>query len=72
MNLKMLTLSERRQQENWRGLLFSTPEDLPDPGIVSNSLASPAWQVDSLLLCHVGSSKYLKNVVKTAFSSYFV
>ena len=48
-----------------RGLLFPTPEDLPDPGIESHSLASPAWQVDSLLPGHVGSSKYLKNVVKT-------
>ena len=33
----------------WSGLLFPTPGDLPDPGIEPTSLASPAWQVDSLL-----------------------
>ena len=35
------------RQEYWSGLLFPSPEDLPHPGI---ELASPAWQVDSLLL----------------------
>ena len=33
------------RQEYWSGLLFSSPGDLPDPGI---KLWSPAWQVDSL------------------------
>ena len=30
------------RQEYWSGLLFSLPGDLPDPGIESISLASPA------------------------------
>jgi len=33
------------RQENWSGLLFPSPEDLPDPRI---ALESPAWQADSL------------------------
>ena len=35
------------RQEYWRGLPFPSPGDLPDQGI---ELASPALQVDSLLL----------------------
>ena len=34
------------RQEYWSGLLFSSPEDLPHPGIKPGS---PALQVDSLL-----------------------
>ena len=30
------------RQEYWNGLPFSTPEDLPDPGIEPASLSSPA------------------------------
>ena len=30
------------RKEYWSGLPFPTPEDLPDPGIKLNSLASPA------------------------------
>ena len=30
------------RQEYWSGLPFSTPGDLPDPGIKPGSLASPA------------------------------
>ena len=33
------------RQEYWSGLLFLSPEDLPDQGIEPGS---PAWQVDSL------------------------
>ena len=40
------------RQEYWSGLLFPTLGDLPDPGIKP---VSPAWQVDSLPLCHLGS-----------------
>ena len=40
------------RQESWGGLPFPFPGDLPDPGIEHTSLASPAWQVDSLPLCH--------------------
>jgi len=38
-------------QEYWSGLLFLSPEDLPDPEIKS---ISPALQADSLPLCHQG------------------
>ena len=33
------------RQENWSGLLFSSPGDLPDPGIKPRS---PAFQADAL------------------------
>ena len=36
------------RQEYWSGLPFPTPGYLPDPGIESMSLVSPALQVDSL------------------------
>ena len=36
----------------WRGLPFLPPGDLLDPGIKLESPASPALQVDSLLLGH--------------------
>ena len=39
------------KQEFWSGLPFSSPGDLPDPGIEP---ASPAWQADSLPLSHQG------------------
>ena len=39
-------------QEYWSGLPFPTPVNLPDPGIEPMSLA---WQVDSLLMCYLGS-----------------
>ena len=37
------------RQGYWSGLLFLSPEDLPDPGI---ELASPTCQTDSLPLSH--------------------
>ena len=37
------------RQEYWSGLLFSSPGDLPDPGIELASLMCPASQVGSLL-----------------------
>ena len=40
------------RQEYWSGLPFPSSEDLPDPGI---ELRSPALQVDSLPLSHLGS-----------------
>jgi len=36
---------EFSRQEYWSGLLFPSPEDLPNPGIESGS---PALQADSL------------------------
>ena len=41
------------RQEPWSGLSFPSPGDLPDPGVKP---ASPAWQVDSLPLSHLGKS----------------
>ena len=40
------------RQEYWSGLPFHSSGDLPDPGI---ELTSPAWQVNSLPLNHLGS-----------------
>ena len=40
------------RQEYWTGLPFSSPGDLPDPGIKP---VSPALQADSLPLSHQGS-----------------
>ena len=40
------------RQEYWSGLLFPSPENLPDTGIKP---LSPAWQVDSLPLSHQGN-----------------
>ena len=46
------------RQECWSRLPFPPPGDLPDPGI---EFKSPALQVDSLPLSHVGSP-YLSTV----------
>ena len=43
------------RQEYWSGLLLPPPRDLPNTGIEPSSPASPALQVDSLLLNHQGS-----------------
>ena len=40
------------RQEFWSRLPFSSPGDLPDPGIQP---ASPPWQAGSLPLSHLGS-----------------
>ena len=44
------------RQEYWSGLLFSSPGDLPDPGIEPRS---PALQADSLLVEPTGMFKVL-------------
>ena len=36
------------RQESWSGWPFSSPWDLPDPGIEPTSPLSPALQADSL------------------------
>ena len=41
------------RQEYWSGLPFPSLGDLPNPGFEPTS---PAWQVDSLSLNHLGSS----------------
>ena len=43
------------RQEYWSGLPFPPPGYLPNLGIEPMSLASLAWQADSLLLSHLGS-----------------
>ena len=40
------------KQEYWSRLPFTSPGDLPDPGIEP---LSPAWQAGSLPLSHLGS-----------------
>ena len=43
------------RHEYWSGLPLPTPGDLPNSGTELGSLASPALQVNSLPLCHLGS-----------------
>ena len=42
------------RQENWSGLSFPSPGDLPDPGFEP---LSPVSRADSLALSHLGSPK---------------
>ena len=44
------------RQEYWSGLPVPSPRDLTDPGIKP---MSPAWQVDSLPLSHLGHPYYI-------------
>ena len=46
------------RQEYWRGLPCPPPEDLPDPGIESTSLMSPAFAGKFLTTCHLGSLRW--------------
>ena len=57
---------EFSRQEHWSGLPVSPPGDLPDPGIEPES---PAWQVNSLPLRHLGSplEDLLKQYCPTQF-----
>jgi hypothetical protein len=43
------------RQEDWSGLPFPSPGDIPDPGIKPVFPESLALQVDSLPLSHQGS-----------------
>ena len=47
---------EFSRQEYWSGLLFPSPEDLPDPGIEPRSLALQVGFFFFYLLSHEGSS----------------
>ena len=49
------------RQEYWSGLPFPSPGDLPNPG---NEPMTRAWQVNSLLLSHLGSPIYVRSNVK--------
>ena len=53
------------RQENWSGLLFLLPGDLPDAGIRPASPVFSALQADSLLLCHLGSI-YSEYIIRNA------
>ena len=54
------------RQEYWGGLPFPSPGHLSDPGIETGS---PAWQVDSLPLSHLGSSNaYLSDAPSGLFT----
>ena len=55
------------RQEYWNGFPFSSPGDLPDPGIEPMTLGSPALQADSLSLCHLG--RLLQGILPTRGSS---
>ena len=58
------------RQEHWSRLLFPSPGDLPDPRIKPMSPAAPAWQADSLSLCHLGSLEkaiIIKDTCTTTF-----
>ena len=46
------------RQEYWRGLPCPPLEDLPDPGIESTSLMSPAFAGKFLTTCHLGSLRW--------------
>ena len=50
------------RQEHWSGLSFPPSGDLPDLGI---KLTSPAWQVNSLPLSHLGNSMTHQWVTKS-------
>ena len=57
-------------QEYRSGLPFLPPGDLPNPGIKPMSLASPALQVNSLLLDHWGiKGLHLNPCLKVNFQS---
>ena len=56
---------ELSRQEYCSGLPFSTPEDLPNPGIQLSLLCLLYWQVGSLPLCHLGNpDKLLPKLIK--------
>ena len=54
------------RQEYWSGLLFSSPGDLPDPGIEPTS---PAWQADSLPPSLLGSLLHISALLEAWMDS---
>ena len=57
------------RQESWSGLPFPSPGDLPDPEIEP---ASPALQVDTLLLTNQGFPVRWINCIKCYLTEVFV
>ena len=53
------------RQEDWSGLPFPSPGDLPDPGIEPGS---PSLQADSLPSEPQGMETYLKDILKVVIS----
>ena len=51
------------KQENWSGLPYPPPGDLPDPGIEPELPVSPHCQADSLPLSRQGSLKALLTLI---------
>ena len=49
------------RQEYWSGIPFPFPGDLPNPEIEP---VSPAWQVDSSSLSHLGSPLHTRDFAK--------
>ena len=61
------------RQESWSGLFFSTPGDLPTPGLEPILLYLLPWQAGSLPLAPPGkSSGILPNHKKNRFESVVV
>ena len=61
------------RQDYWSGLPFSTPGDLPDPGIEPNLLCLRHWKVGSLSLVPPGKSSLSRIVVfYFSISSYVI
>ena len=50
------------RQEPWSGLSFSSPRDLPNPGVEPGLLL---WQADSLPLSHQGNPEFMLLMTKS-------
>ena len=59
---------EFSRQEYWSELPFSSPGELPDPGIKPTSPASPALQADALTLSHQGNPT--TNILSERLANY--
>ena len=59
------------RQGYWRGLPCPPPGDLPDPGIKSESPASPALQADSFPASHQWGSRLVKKQSSGKFQNGF-
>ena len=58
-------------EEYWSGLPLPPPGDLPNSGVEPESPASPAMQMDSSPLSHLGSSaKVIRPVHKATEGAY--
>ena len=55
------------RQEYWSGLLFPSPEDLPDSRIKPTSLA---WQADSSPLSHLRAETFQSSSHNASFNPY--